>query len=144
MKWTFFINVIHFSFIKEVAYQNETAVCFANNSIRTFFTNLISRLEQYWECKSEISRRPLFWSMIVHNCWKIMLRINVFCPIFFVLEAEWTTFSRPSPTFVVLRWEHFLMNRMRTCRKTQVFAKSWNRFGWDFYFCVFRCKHLAL
>ena len=61
--------------------------------------------------------------------------------IFFVLEAERTTFSRPFPTFVVLRWEHLLINRMRTCRKTQVFAKSWNRLGWDFYFCVFRCKH---
>ena len=29
------------------------------------------------------------------------------------------------------------MNRMRTCRKTQVFAKSWNRFGWDFYLLCF-------
>ena len=67
-----------------------------------------------------------------------------FVQFFFVLEAQWTTLSRPSPTFVVLRWEHLLMNRMRTCRKTQVFAKSWNRFGWDFYFFVFRCKHLAL
>ena len=144
MKWTFVISIIHFSFIKEVTYQNKTAVCFANNSIKTFVTNLISRREQYWECKSEISRRPLFWSMIVHNCWKIMLRIKVFGPFFFVLEAEWTTFPRPFPTFVVLRWEHFLMNRMRFCRKTQVSAKSWNRFGWDFYSFVFRCKHHLL
>ncbi len=71
-----------------------------------------------------------------------MLRLKVFVQFFFVvLEAEWTTFSRPFPTFVVLRWELFLMNRMRTCRKTQVFEKSWNRFGWDFYSCVFICKH---
>ena len=142
MKWKFGISIKHFSFIKEDTHQKKTAVCVANNSIETFFTNLIAKLEQCWECESEISRKPLFCSMIVHNCWKLFLCLQVFVQFpYFVLEPGWTTFSGLFPTFVVLCWEHFFMNRMRTCQKTQVFAKSWSRFGCDFHSCVFRCKH---
>ena len=33
---------------------------------------------------------------------------------------------------------------MIICRKSEVFAKNWNRSGWDFYFTVFRYKHQLL
>ena len=50
------------------------------------------------------------------------------------------TFSRPLSTCVVLCCECF-HDYNGTLPKNSRFLESWNRFGSDFYHCVFRCKH---
>ena len=37
-----------------------------------------------------------------------------------------------------------IITTMRICQKPQIFAKSCNGLGWNFYSCVFRCKHRFL
>ena len=83
--------------------------------------------------------------MFVLNCREPLLPWNKnFQVSFFVLESDWKKFLRPLPTFIRLRCDNSVMNTMRTCRKTQVLAKSFHWLGWNFYSCVFRCKHCFL
>ena len=133
IKWSFLVSIINFSFIKKVSYQNKTAACLAGNSFETFHTHIFFRPEQYWEFQNWISREKLFrlWSFITdgRKCfvWKNLSKLLIF-----VQESDEKTLPRPLPIYMALHCKHFVLNRMRTCPKTEAIMKSWNRFRGKF------------
>ena len=75
-------------------------------------------------------QRAAVWTLTVNNSFKTLPPRKNFVPVFFfVLEADWETFSRPLPILLYC-CKHTVMNRMKILRKTQVLAKNWNGFWW--------------
>ena len=124
-KWTFFFSITHFSFITYPTYQNKTGTCFCGSSIQYFFHTFSFRIQIIWEWKSEVSMKSLSGFSLFITAEKHCFQERNFVHVsFFVLDADWKTFSRNLPTFIVISAEYTVINTMRTCRKTQVFGKS--------------------
>ena len=73
IKWTFVVSINHFSFINYSTNQNKTTDCLCDSSIRYYLNAPIFYSRRMFGMQKPKRYRTNVWTLIVLNCWKIVL-----------------------------------------------------------------------